>query len=134
MNRSDLEIGTEENGTEVAELLAALPRVEAPANFNFGVNARIAKGRPSGRTLFPFLKVAIPLSLLLVIGGLMFFYATMPGDDQVIVRSDSPGPSPLPVVRRDEPTIRSEVPNVPDSRVAAPWSQDCLRSATASMP
>jgi hypothetical protein len=73
MNRSELKNGTEEN-REVTELLAALPRVEAPANFDFGVKARIAAGGSKGRSaLFPFLKVTVPVAILLLIGTLCFY-------------------------------------------------------------
>ena len=69
---------------KVVALLSALPRVEAPSNFEFGVKAKIAKGAPrSGRSLIPFLKLAAPLSLLLVVGAFVFFYSTLPSRDGV---------------------------------------------------
>ena len=85
MNRIDLDSGM--NGREVldadeskiANLLGTLPRVEAPANFEFGVRAKIAAGgRNSKSTLLPFLKVAAPLSLVLIVGAVVMFYV-LPG-------------------------------------------------------
>jgi hypothetical protein len=115
---------------DVAELLGALPRVEAPANFNFGVNARIAQGRPSRRTLFPFLKVAVPLSLLLLVGGMVFFYGTMPGADQAIVRSDSPAVSSAPVTTREEPAMPSAASSVTNSNVVDPSRGSVVTAST----
>ena len=72
------------DSARVAGLLSALPRVEAPANFEFGVKAKIANGRVVSRAGFiSFLKLAAPMSLLLVVGAFIFFYATLPSQDQV---------------------------------------------------
>jgi hypothetical protein len=110
MNRRDLENGTEEN-REVAELLAALPRVEAPANFEFGVKARIASGeQKGGSALFTFLKVAVPLSLILAVGGFAIFYGTTSDDDTLIANTAVPlnyAPDPAPVTNGDQ-TARNE--------------------------
>lgn len=76
--RDALDLNNE--GGEVTALLSALPRVEAPGNFEFGVRARIAAGQDvkARASLIPFLKLAAPLTLLLAITGFVFFYGTMP--------------------------------------------------------
>jgi hypothetical protein len=101
MNRRDLENGTE-----------ALPRVEAPANFDFGVKARIAaSGSKTRSTMFSFFKVAIPLSLLLVVGGFAIFYGTRSGENVAAVPNvavpQNTTADPAPVSNRDE-TARNE--------------------------
>jgi hypothetical protein len=52
MDRNEIENGVNKleslggDDRVIADLLSALPRVEAPANFEFGVNAKIAAGQP----------------------------------------------------------------------------------------
>ena len=60
---------------KVASLLSALPRVEAPSNFEFRVKAGIANGAPSGFGLLPFLKTAAPFALVLfvVTFGILYY-------------------------------------------------------------
>jgi hypothetical protein len=107
MDPRELEKGTEDYG-EVSDLLRALPRVEAPANFEFGVKARIAAGG-SGSSLFPFLKVFAPLSLVLLIGGFIVFYGTMPDGS---VATDTAGQPAVESERVAESEPRVE--NAPD--------------------
>ncbi len=60
----------------VGQLLGGLKRVEAPGDFDFHVKARIAKGRPAARnaSLIPsWLRVAVPLVLILFVGGYFGF-------------------------------------------------------------
>lgn len=73
----------EERETDgVSDLLGALPRVEAPANFEFGVSARIAAGDVSPQaSLVPFLKIAAPLSFVLLLAAFVIFYGIIPTDD-----------------------------------------------------
>lgn len=66
------------DGGDVAALLSSLRRVEAPKNFEFRVKAGIADGLPHRGALIPFLKLAAPLSLVLVVGGFLIYYGTSP--------------------------------------------------------
>ena len=62
----------------VAKLLAGLKRVEAPANFDFGVKARIAAGKPAEKRRFRIPALvgnAMPLVLLLLVGAYFGFNA-----------------------------------------------------------
>ncbi|MEP6705262.1 MAG: PDZ domain-containing protein, partial [Acidobacteriota bacterium] len=92
MNQRELQNGIVERealdpeGDKVVELLRALPRVEAPKNFDFGVKAKIA-GRVAPRRagLVPILKVAAPLSLLFAVAGFGIFYGTLPTENRTLV-------------------------------------------------
>ena len=123
-----------ESGKVVA-LLSALPRVEAPSNFEFGVKAKIAQGAPrSGGSLIPFLKLAAPLSLLLIVGAFVFFYATLPSRDNVAtVEQTTPAtptqqeqaasvePSTPPTAERSDvsgPQVRDEIDPEPERATA----------------
>lgn len=131
MNRKHLEKGMEENGRELADLLAALPRVEAPANFDFGVKARIAAGGPKRRSaIFPFLKVAVPLSLVLLIGAFVFFYGTMPGADtpDVAIGSNSIS-EPARVAKTEERAAQEPPESVSAPQVAEPGEREVLTAS-----
>lgn len=84
MDRSDLENGINELGEldaesrKVSALLRTLPRVEAPANFEFGVKARIAGGAAPTAGLLRFAKLAAPLMLMLVVGAFVIYYGSLP--------------------------------------------------------
>lgn len=85
----------------VAALLGALPRAEAPANFEFGVKAGISNRVPTTRSgMLPFLKLAAPLGLVLLVGGLVLFFGSYPAatDGEVVVvpvSSSSTAPASL---------------------------------------
>jgi membrane-associated protease RseP (regulator of RpoE activity) len=60
----------------VARVLGGLHRAEAPKDFDFHLRARIANGAPvetARPILFPILKYAVPLCLVLLIGGFVAF-------------------------------------------------------------
>ena len=74
----------EVNKTEFSEeqrisaLLSSLPRVEAPGDFDFRVRARIAASRPAEKHaswLPASVRYAVPLALVLAIGGYVGFNA-----------------------------------------------------------
>jgi len=111
MDPRELENGMMERDAldnEVTALLNALPRVEAPGNFEFGVKARIA-GRSSVKPSFaPFIRVAAPLMLLLVVGGFVIFYETLPNPERTT--SQMSVVAPQPVVQDSQ--SRTETPQV----------------------
>jgi hypothetical protein len=93
------------DGGDVAALLIALPRVEAPKDFEFGVRAKIAAGgSPRRAALIPFLKVATPLSLVIAMAGFGIFYSTLPTENpkQVVTSSEGVLP-PIAAPRIDAP-------------------------------
>ncbi len=68
----------------VSRLLGGLKRVDAPGDFDFRVKARIASGRPVDRSTswFPAAaRFAVPLGLLLLIGGYFGFNGLYPAVD-----------------------------------------------------
>lgn len=122
MNRIDLDSGM--NGREVldadeskiANLLGTLPLVEAPANFEFGVRAKIAAGGGNSKSsLLPFLKVAAPLSLVLIVGALVMFYAVLPGG-------------------RTSDDVTEAIPSVPQTPKTASGDAEVAQSDTRSEP
>jgi len=70
----ELEV-TDADSQKVAAMLSALPRAEAPANFEFRVKAGIANGSPSRFAVFPFLRTAAPVALtaLAVTFGVLYY-------------------------------------------------------------
>lgn len=95
MNQRKLENGVDERDAldgesrKVAALLSALPRVEAPKDFEFRVRARIAEGIAPRASLMPFLKIAAPLSLVLVVVAFLIFYSTRPTQNEVVSVSEA---------------------------------------------
>ncbi len=120
MNEREFENGSskynalDNEGGDVALMLSALPRAEAPANFEFRVKARIAVGSSPRATLFPFLKIAAPLTLVLLVGALVVFYGVLPGEVDVPVVTDSAQKVPVPVEANAEP------PTPPAQAAASP--------------
>lgn len=102
------------DGGDVAAMLNALPRVEAPENFEFRVKARIAQGAAPRTTLFPFLRVAAPLTLVLLIGAFVVFYGLLPERTEV--------PAVVATAEREPINVRpqSEVPVPPTQTVSGP--------------
>ena len=86
----------------VRELLGSLKRVEAPANFDFGVKARIAAGKPAEKRGFhiPVLVgYAMPLVLLLLVGayfGFNAFYSTKDANVPVVAVAPTTAAPQLP--------------------------------------
>jgi len=110
MGNKDLKI-QDPNNERIGEMIAGLRRVEAPGDFDFGVRARIAQGRPStvlGSWLPASVKLALPLALVLVIGGYVGFNAIY-----------SPGNINVPVVADGQPSIAQPVAVSESQPVAA---------------
>ena len=127
MNPRELETEISMDGDErkVAALLGSLKRVEAPGNFYFGVRARIAAGAPSERSsIFRFVKIAAPLTLVLLVGAFVLFFGSIPKSDTPSVVESGPvvdqprqtprDPAP-PVIVEETPGDRVSGPNVAES-------------------
>lgn len=96
---------------KVAALLGSLKRVDAPADFDFRIRARIAQGRPAEArsSWFPtFARVAAPAVMLAAVGG-YFGYNVLydAGTVNVPVVADSGTVTPAPVI---VPTTNEVVP------------------------
>lgn len=114
----------------VVELLSALPRVEAPANFEFGVKARMAARRSTPRSgMLPFLKIAAPLCLVLIVAGFVLFFGSYPdssGTDVVVSPPNALATEPA-TPRQDE--IRQ---TAAASEVAGPSSAEPAEPAVSA--
>lgn len=86
---------------QIGNLLGSLKRVDPPGDFDFKVRARIAKGRPvvaTGSWLPVSVKLAVPLGLILVVGGYFGFNAiSMPDTVNVPVVAEIPAANPQPM-------------------------------------
>ncbi len=102
---------------KISQLLSAMPRVEAPGDFGFRVKARIAEGKPSpSRPLWlpTALKAAVPLGLVLAIGGYVGVTSLYVNDgapaEQAIVQPARPGlVQSVPAAPAPEPVAPSSV-------------------------
>ena len=75
----------------IADMLGALPRVSVPNDFDFRVKARIAAGEPSkgGFAWFPLAtRLALPMLLLVAIGGYFGYQAIGPASREVAVETN----------------------------------------------
>ena len=95
----------------VTELLAGLKRVEAPTNFDFGVRARIAAGKPvkvRGVRIPVLIGYAMPLVLLVFVGGyfgLRYFYSTKDANVPAVAVASTTAPQlPSPAEVATAPT------------------------------
>ena len=122
--------------SDVAALLGALPRVEAPKNFEFGVKARIAKGSPSRGISIPFFKVAAPLGLVFAVAGFGIFYGTLPAaDESRTAQAPVTAESPAVAAARSQTALPPPVNNVVSDVVspsAAPPERAAVRPRRTS--
>lgn len=93
--------GAEHPGSDeqkVSLMLSGLKRVEAPKDFDFHLKARIAKGRPEEirpASLFPILKYALPLALVLFVSaGLLLRSSYNSWEEPTVAETIAPQPSP----------------------------------------
>jgi hypothetical protein len=130
----------------VAELLNSLPRVEAPANFDFGFKAKMASANEVVPTasLIPFAKIFAPFSLLLLVGGFVVFYQTMPDANGPLAAADptpiqqtpfaqfSPEVAEAPAVNQSSGPQLDEVATSMTERVSVSQPPRPVRRATSS--
>lgn len=132
MNRNNKEFRPE-GEDEIGEMLSALPRVSAPANFEMHLKARIARrSTPSRSGFYSAMKVAAPASLLVAIAGFLFFSGVvMPDLKSVVTVAESEAGSQPPVrVSEQIPASDFVASNASDTSVAS----DTNRQVIASKP
>ncbi len=99
------------NEEKISELLGELKKVSAPKNFQYQVNARIAKGRPESAAsgYFTFLKYAVPLAAMVLIVGIVAIQTNLMYDADAVpaVATDI----------REQPGIQ-EAPKVADNIIS----------------
>lgn len=104
---------------KLSQMLANLRRVDAPANFEFHLKARIAKAkRPEAAAGFlpSFVKYAAPLALIGAISSLFFLNSGGVGDDAVVKNAGV-----VPTVGNVAKAVIAppvEIPSVQDDRAA----------------
>lgn len=94
--------GAEHPGSDeqkIAQILGDLRRVETPSDFEFRLKARIANAKPSESrpaSLFPVLKYAVPLALMLFVtaGVILNSAYNQPVDNGAVAAIDAPAPEP----------------------------------------
>ena len=89
----------------VSQLLGSLKRVEAPGDFDFRVKARIAAGRPVDRNkswLPAVARFAVPLGLLLLIGGFFGYNALYSPKNIAVVPVVEKQPADVAIVMRSK--------------------------------
>src|SRR5438552_340093 len=108
--------GFYESELKLRKLVASLPQVEAPADFEFRLRARIAKDR--AKSSFSFGSFGVPslaaVALILFVGGILVVRNVMPSKQSSQVASGSNnGPSLKPVAENSEParSLPSKPPN-----------------------
>lgn len=129
---------------KVAAMLGSLKRVDAPADFDFRVRARIAQGRPTeARTSwFPtFARFAAPAMMLAAVGGYFGYnalYDTGTVNVPVVADSGPVAPAPVAVQTSNEvapaPAATTEVavvkpPVNTDETIAAAPKKDATTAA-----
>lgn len=126
-----------QNNEPVSRLLGELKHVEAPSDFNFGVRARIAAGRPAEKVGFRipvWLTYGAPLALMLAVGGYIgmnSFYSINNASVPVVAVNENPNiappiPAPSvevavapPISKPDEQLVAKKPDVVSDSKVIA---------------
>ena len=101
---------------EISGLLKGLKRVEAPADFDVRVRARIAKGRPreTGGTRFPlFVRYAAGLCAVVVFAGILGFVWLYKGNNNAGPTVAGPAPA------MTQPTLVVPNNNIPAADIAA---------------
>ncbi len=110
------------DGGDVAKLLRALPRVDAPGNFMFRVKARIADGAAPQARLIPFLKLAAPLAIVLLVGAFVVFYNGLPSPN------DIPGVIDTARTELTAPQSSADVTPLPSTTISRPQMNESLAS------
>jgi len=83
---------------EVSRLLSALPRVDAPSNFDFRVKAKIASGKRSKSWIerIPVaVRFALPTLLILVVGAYFYFSRVTSNDGSPAPQIEALAPAPV---------------------------------------
>ncbi len=137
-----LEMGFESlDEKKISQLLATMPRIEAPGDFAFRVKARIAEARPVNSKpmwLPTALKAAAPLGLAVFIGGYFAASSLYQTDDagapQAAIETAMPAPvsQPAPeVMAFTPPVVAAEEVNTP---VVQPVREVAARRTPARRP
>jgi hypothetical protein len=117
---------------KVASMLRGLPRVEAPANFEFRVKAGIARGDASRFAFLPFFRTAAPFALILLVASFGLLYYQRPaaiGSDPGETSMSGMAPSAAPT---ESATAVAPVVSAPSRESAAPTVERVLTESRRS--
>jgi hypothetical protein len=102
------QIPNKENNESISNLLGGLKRVDAPDNFEFGVKARIAGGKPKASVSpFGFLKIAVPTAALAALAAFLYMSGFMFGDIPSVQVAEE-----KPAIRENQEALRAGAPEV----------------------
>lgn len=102
------------------QLLGGLKKVNAPKNFDFQLKARIANAKPQNLTrpyFLPFLRYALPMSVVVLLAGFVFFNLSL-----------STGNQDAPKIADNFQPIQNET--APPETVVKPPIEDPLMAST----
>ncbi|HVF47937.1 MAG TPA: hypothetical protein VNA17_10260 [Pyrinomonadaceae bacterium] len=126
---------------KISGLLSTLKRVEAPGDFDFKVRARIAQGRPAAARAFwlpASVKVAVPLGLVLSVGGYFGFNAlysveTSMGSAIAVAPVAEPQPTRFVPLKEDEHGVPPAPPSAEVAQVNAMQTREARKPVTAAV-
>lgn len=120
--------------THIWKAIEGLPTVDAPANFDFRVKARIADGKPTADfqpKLLPVLRYVLPFSAIVLVLGLLAFNTNIffGGDTAPEVATLAPS---TPIAAENPPTVfpSPELPTV-SSNVSQSFTNEDFAVTTA---
>ena len=116
----------------VAAMLGALPRVEAPANFEFRVKAGIANGAPSRFGFTPFLKTAAPVALMAFVVSVGVLYYERSSETAPVNDMSMSGPAAPQSQSQSEPALATGAPE--SSTVANPIQETASTQREQATP
>ncbi|HMT07665.1 MAG TPA: PDZ domain-containing protein [Pyrinomonadaceae bacterium] len=107
-----VEFNNQDEG-RVSRVLASLPHVEPPGDFDVRVRSRIAIGKPADRRswFWPVLAGATPLVLLLAIGSYFVFRPDVPSTSNVASQQNVEQSRPPAVLVNEYPEIVASSPS-----------------------
>lgn len=108
-------MGSEQENTverQVSQVLASLPHVEPPGDFDVRVRSRIAVGKPTDRRswFLPVLAGATPLVLLLAIGSYFVLRTDAPTGQNIALQSNVQPSLPPTVLVNESPEVAGNTP------------------------
>jgi hypothetical protein len=104
------------------QLLGGLKKVNAPKNFDFQLKARIANTKPKDLRqpfLLPFLRYALPLSVIVLLAGFVFFNLSLSNENQDVPQ----------IADKNQPT---QIEPAPPETIAAPTINDSTIASTTA--
>jgi len=101
------------------QLLGGLKKVNAPKNFDFQLKARIANTKPKDLRqpfLLPFLRFALPLSVIVLLAGFVFFNLSLSNGNQ---EAPQVADKSQPIQNETAPPETIAAPTINDSTIAS---------------